>query len=416
MAGLATVCLTFPPAIAGPEGSASKPGGSAPATVENRVIEAELTTIALTPKAVERLAIKTVAARTGSLARQRFYGGEAMAPPGRAIQLVAPFAGTVMPHDEKPMPSTGSPLNKGELILRLKPSVMADREILAPSERIALARAAADFETAQAQAEGEVNAAQVELEAAGVRLERALRLREQNATSEKLLDQAKAEQELAQARLEAARSKAAAWRSAGQGVHADPQLALELIAPFEGVLMDMSVAPGEIIAANTPVARIVSLDPLWLRVRVYVGELDNFDLKGDVRIGGMNGRPDPDMPVVKAIGGPPTADAAAAAIDLYFQLHNSNGKYRPGQRVGVWIPLRESANGVIVPWTSILYDYHGGAWIYDQIQPRQFTRRRVQVEAIDNGSALISRGIGPGANVVTDGAAELFGVEFGAGK
>lgn len=412
---IALVCIASLSA-AGPETSTSRPGTTAPATVENRVTEADLTTITLTRQAVERLAIKTMKSREGKLARQRFHGGETMAPPGRAIQLVAPFAGTLLHNNSAPTPTTGSLLKKGELILKLQPSVMSDREVLAPSERIALARAAADFETAQAQAEGEVNAARVQLEAARVRLERATRLREQNATSVKLLDEANAEHELAQAQLKAAQANASAWRRAGQGVHADPLLALELVAPFEGVLMDLTVASGEVVSANAPVARVVSLDPLWIRVRAYIGELNILNLEGAVRVGGLDGRPDPDMQVVKPIGGPPTADAMSSSIDLYFQIQNPSGTYRPGQRVGVWIPLRESTGGVIIPWSAVLYDHHGGTWVYEQIQPLQFTRRRVQLESIEDGSAMISLGLRPGANVVTDGAAELFGVEFGAGK
>lgn len=416
LAAMATVCLICRTTEAGSDGAATKPGGVAAATVENRVTEADLTTITLTPQAVERLAVKTVESRAGTLARQRFYGGETLAPPGRTIQLIAPFAGTVLFSDGKPTPATGSPLKKGELILRLQPSLMADREVLAPAERIALARAAADFESAQAQADGEVNAARVQLEAAGIRLERAQRLREQNATSEKLLDEAKAENELAQARLDAAQSMASAWKTASQGVQADPGLSLELISPLDGVLTDLAVVQGQIVSANAPVASVVSLDPLWIRVRAYVGELKDLDLQGTVRIGTLDGRPNPDMKVVTRIAGLPTADALSSSIDLYFKIQNSNGAYRPGQRVGVWIPLDEPVDGVIVPWTAILYDFHGGTWVYEQLQPRQFSRRRVYLDAIDRGNALLTRGLRPGANVVTDGAAELFGVEFGAGK
>lgn len=415
MTAIAIVCLTCMLA-AGPESSPSKPGGVTPATVENRVTEADLTTITLTPQAAERLAIKTVVSREGKLDRQRFYGGETMVPPGRAIQLVAPFAGTVVSRENRIIPSAGSPLKKGELILSLQPSVMADREVLAPSERIALARAIADFESAQAQAEGEVNAARVQLEAAKVRLERAERLREQNATSVKQLDEAKAEHELARAMLDASQSKASAWRKASKSVHADLGLTLELVAPFDGVMIDVAVAPGEIIAANAPVAHISSSNPLWIRVRAYTGELNEIDPQGVVRLGPLSGRPQPNMPTVQRIAGPPTADLMSSSIDLYFQFENSGTAIRPGQRVGVWIPLLEPAGGVIVPWSAILYDYHGGTWVYEQVQPHRFARRRVQLDAIEGGHALLSRGLLAGASVVTDGAAELFGVEFGAGK
>ncbi len=44
------------------------------------------------------------------------------------------------------------------------------------------------------------------------------------------------------------------------------------------------------------------------------------------------------------------------------------------------------------------------------------SRQRVVVTDITGSLAVLSQGPAAGARVVTDGAAELFGVEFGAGK
>jgi len=414
---LLVMCLVAQPsAEAGPDAGTAKSTGTAHSTVENRVTEADLTTISLSARAVEHLAIKTALVRVGSVHRYRLLGGETMVAPGRAIQLSSPLMGTIMAIDDKASPVPGAILKKGDPILRLWPVMMGDREILAPSERISLARAAADFEAAQAQADGEVSAASVQLDAAQVRLERAQLLRKENATSEKLLDEAKAEFELSKARLEAAQAKRGAWRNAAQGMHSDAQLALNLVAPFDGVLADLTVAPGEAVGANTLVARFISVDPLWVRVPVYVGAMSELNLQGEVRISGLDGRPRPDSEVVERISGTPTADSMSASVDLFFRLANSQSLYRPQQRVGIWIPLRESQTGLIVPWSAILYDYHGGTWVYEQMQAGKFARRRVEVGAIESGDALLSRGLRPEMNVVTDGSAELYGVEFGAGK
>ena len=49
-------------------------------------------------------------------------------------------------------------------------------------------------------------------------------------------------------------------------------------------------------------------------------------------------------------------------------------------------------------------------------EPRVYVRQRVVVADITGSLAVLSQGPAAGARVVTDGAAELFGVEFGAGK
>ena len=45
-----------------------------------------------------------------------------------------------------------------------------------------------------------------------------------------------------------------------------------------------------------------------------------------------------------------------------------------------------------------------------------YARERVVVADITGANAVLALGPAVGARVVTDGAAELFGVEFGAGK
>lgn len=417
VAALLGTCVLLPSRVeAGPDAGSTKTSGPPAATVENRVTEASLTTITLTMEAIERLAIKSVVVQEGPSARRRLLPGEVMVPIGGSIQLSAPFAGTVVDVDGNSTPVPGAMVKKGEAILRLQPVVKSDREVLTPSERISLARAVADFETAQAQAEGEVSAARVQLDTAQVRLERAQRLRKENATSEKLLDEAKAEFELSKTRLEAAQSKAVAWKQAAQGMQADRQMALVLSAPFDGMLVDVSVMAGQVINAGAPVARFVSLDPLWIRVPVYVGSLQELDAEGDIRIGGVDGRVRPNMQRVERVTGAPSADPLSSSVDLYFKLPNPAMLHRPQERVGVWIPLRDQQSGLLVPWTAILYDIHGNTWAYEQTQPQQFVRRRIEIRDTVEGIALLSRGLRSGMVIVTDGAAELFGVEFGAGK
>jgi len=400
---------------AGDGGSATSPS-SPPATVNNRVTEADLTTVTLTAEAVVRLDIQTEIAREDSITRSRFLGGEVITPPGRSIQLAAPFAGTIVASDGKSPPVPGAMLKGGDPIVALKPVVMGDREVLTPGERIALAKAEADFGAAQALAEGEVTAARVQLEASRVRLDRAKRLRQENATSIKALDEAVAEFDISEARLAAAVAKSTAWKEAARGMQPAHDLSVNLVAPFDGVLADLLVAPGEVIAANTAVARLISMDPLWVRVPIYVGESEALSRAESARIGALDRRPSADMISVDRVSGAPTADPLADSIDLFFRLPNGNGKFRPQQRVGVWIADGEERRGLVIPWASVLFDIHGGAWAYEQLAPGRFVRRRMEVLAVEGDRALVSRGLRPGMTLVTSGAAELFGVEFGVGK
>jgi hypothetical protein len=69
-----------------------------------------------------------------------------------------------------------------------------------------------------------------------------------------------------------------------------------------------------------------------------------------------------------------------------------------------------------IPSSAVLYDIHGGAWVYQQTAPQKYSRRRVEIARVAGGAALVARGLQTGAKVVTAGAAELFGTEFSTGK
>ena len=85
------------------------------------------------------------------------------------------------------------------------------------------------------------------------------------------------------------------------------------------------------------------------------------------------------------------------------------------ERVMVEIPLKGTQQGLVVPEAAVLYDIHGDAWVYEDLGSNSYARRRVQIARHAGNRAVVSRGITEGAKVVTAGAAELFGTEFGAG-
>jgi hypothetical protein len=69
-----------------------------------------------------------------------------------------------------------------------------------------------------------------------------------------------------------------------------------------------------------------------------------------------------------------------------------------------------------VPYAAVIHDVHGGEWVYENISPQHYVRRRVEVRRVTDSLAVLARGPAQGAKVVVSGAAELFGTEFGAGK
>ncbi|MEZ0265129.1 MAG: efflux RND transporter periplasmic adaptor subunit, partial [Phycisphaerae bacterium] len=132
---------------------------------------------------------------------------------------------------------------------------------------------------------------------------------------------------------------------------------------------------------------------------------------------GGPGTPAPTGLVAEPSGAPPVGTALTASIELTYQLANpSSAPFRPGERVAVTLPLRDAEDSLVLPWSAVVYDLYGGAWVYEVTGPRQYARRRVEVRYVDGGSAVLRAGPAPGAEVVSQGAAELFGREMGYAK
>lgn len=160
------------------------------------------------------------------------------------------------------------------------------------------------------------------------------------------------------------------------------------------------------------VASLGSQATLWVRVSVFGSDVGAVQrgARAQVRPLGGNGAPVSASPVQA----PPSANAVAGTVDLFYALSNRDRAFRVGQRVAVDLPLAGTSTGLSVPGTAILRDIYGGEWVYQRTAPDTFVRQRIEVASERDGRALLARGLKAGAEVVTTGAAELFGTEFGA--
>jgi hypothetical protein len=67
----------------------------------------------------------------------------------------------------------------------------------------------------------------------------------------------------------------------------------------------------------------------------------------------------------------------------------------------------------VVPYAAVLYGLHGETWVYTSPEPLVFVRQPVTIGDIEGDVGVLSEGPPVGTEVVTAGAAELFGVESG---
>ena len=68
---------------------------------------------------------------------------------------------------------------------------------------------------------------------------------------------------------------------------------------------------------------------------------------------------------------------------------------------------------VVIPYTALLYDPDGNTWTYTSPAPDVFQRKNIKVASIDGSLVLLTSGPRAGTKVVTEGATEIWGVEYG---
>ena len=79
----------------------------------------------------------------------------------------------------------------------------------------------------------------------------------------------------------------------------------------------------------------------------------------------------------------------------------------------------ESVRGteqLTVPYSAVMYHFDGTTWTYTNPEPLVYVRAPIEIDFIEGDIAVLSAGPDVGTVVVTVGAAELYGVEFGIGK
>ena len=373
----------------------SKEKQQPPAIVENPIKETDLTTIILTPAAATRLGIETATVEIRSVEKNRTYGGEVVPVSGQSITVTAPMTGTLLLPENGIAPAAGMQVETSDSIYHLL---------------LALPRQ--DILTAQEQ----VSLWQAEYDLAEKAVKRSRQMLNEKAGSLKELEQAQAQLSKSMTALETAKARLELLEkgeidSAGKGLSS-----LIVRSPIEGLIRKVHVSPGQTVAVSQALVEITGIDPIWVKVPVYVGDLSNIDPNKPARVHSLD-----DFVAIKAQSAKPiiasfSADSKSTTADLFYELPNKDLLYRPGQKVSVTVFLKVSEETLVLPYSSILFDMYGGAWIYENIETNKYVRRRVELRYVIDELAVLSRGPVFGTKVVCAGAAELFGTEFGVGK
>jgi hypothetical protein len=67
----------------------------------------------------------------------------------------------------------------------------------------------------------------------------------------------------------------------------------------------------------------------------------------------------------------------------------------------------------IVPYSAVIYDLTGQAWVYVNTDPRTYVRQPITIDYSEGAQTVLKDGPAAGTQIVSIGAAELYGAETG---
>ena len=112
---------------------------------------------------------------------------------------------------------------------------------------------------------------------------------------------------------------------------------------------------------------------------------------------------------LEAVKGQPDLKRVILSAEAVKRIDVKTVKVREAQ-------AESGATQKVIPYAAVLYDADGKTWTYANPGLRTFLRAPITVDRIVGDEAFLSDGPPSGTTIVTTGAEEIFGTEFGLFK
>ena len=199
----------------------------------------------------------------------------------------------------------------------------------------------------------------------------------------------------------------------------------DIRAPISGVMGDLSIKPGDVLAAGTPFSRIIRNERLLARIDVPAGQLNQLQPGQPVQLLAASG----DQPVAQGRISQvdPGVSAGTQTLLAKATINNAAGRLRNGQRLRTRV-LLGSRQELAVPFEAVSRQF-GQAFVFVVGNLEQLRRdpgradlealkrlppgtaialqRPVQIGPLQGSRYPVLRGLEPGEQVIVSGAMGL---------
>jgi RND family efflux transporter MFP subunit len=239
--------------------------------------------------------------------------------------------------------------------------------------------------------------------------DRAKRLYEQKAYSQRQLEAAEAELRTAQAASEAAQARVKALEAARDVAQSDVSVvganaAYAVRAPISGLVTKVSKSIGERVAPGEAILEVTNFDTVWVEAPIFERDLALVRAKGKASFTTASFPGQEFRGELIDVG--EIIDEQKRAAHVIFTVPNPGRALRVGMQADVRLDASESVKAMMIPREAVLDD-EGKKIVYVLLSGEEFQRREVKIGDEHGGRVAILEGLKPGERVVTQGALQL---------
>jgi multidrug efflux pump subunit AcrA (membrane-fusion protein) len=268
----------------------------------------------------------------------------------------------------------------------------------------------------------DVQASKQAVEAAERQLESRQELFKQGALARKMVDdaqvtaaQARSQYETAlehlnalqsvgrQQQIKAAQAQVESARAHYQG--AEAQLSYtEIHSPISGVVADRPLYAGEMASAGSPLLTVMDISKVVARANVPQGQAASLKAGDAATVSASTGA---NSTAGKVIVVSPAADPSSTTVQVWVELSNPGGKWRPGTSVRVSIVAGTIKDALVIPASALLSSDEGGESVFVAGPDSVVHERKVNIGIRQGDQVQILDGLSTGDQVVTTGGLGL---------
>ncbi|HZP23295.1 MAG TPA: efflux RND transporter periplasmic adaptor subunit [Terriglobales bacterium] len=233
---------------------------------------------------------------------------------------------------------------------------------------------------------------------------RAKDLYDHHAIAEQELEQAESAEVQAQGDLNSAEAalKVLGINDPDALLNAPPSFEASVKAPIDGQVVEQNVAVGQLLQTGATQCFVISnMNTVWIMVNVYQKDLPYVHVGDSVAIK-TDSYPDIFHGRISYLGA--ALDPTTRTLQARIETSNPRQKLKKDMYVTALVDAGTIQNAIAVPDSAVLHDSENQPFVYVDVGGNQFGRRSITVGESLDGKTEITAGLKPGDRIVGDGS------------